>query len=542
MRKIFNFIGLALFIIQLFSCSKNKDYVEIIPEDVDFVVQINPKTIAEKGNFKNIETYNWANVVVNEIKNSDPTLNDLFEKFKSSPTSSGLDLISPIYIFGKKHQQKNVASLVMNMNKKSDFESQLKIIYKAIYKKEINFIDEGKYTFIAGQKKPFVAWNNKHFIFIASEFGTSTKVIDEYFKRLISSEKALKNTNNSFADFLKKSEDINIWYTGKFLNYFNQTNTVEKNEIDLTNSAWATYLSFNNDNISITQKFHPDPATKIKMEKRPIWKSKINSEIFKFFPKQSYLNIGFAVHPSNAKYIISQQNYISEFINNYDINPAILAKSVEGEILLSVFDFESRQTFKVKEYFGKKEKFANKVIVPQFILAGKMKDQAFYNHLISTLQEGLIKELNYYTFPINSQTSLYITQKNNVLYITNNHIQISNFINDRVEKINFIQSDYSNGAKYPLFANVNLNLEEYPTEVKDFFFNQLPFGETTEVRNFAQNIEYLKLNFSDEYTKNGQIKFKNIEGNSLELILKFIDNAYSLYLNPQINLNERDKN
>lgn len=535
MGKILKYIALTLFIFQLLSCSKNKDYVDMIPADAEFVVQINPKTIAEKGNFKALETYQWVNIVQQEIQQTDPALHELVQQIKKSPTSSGLDLISPLYIFGRKHQQKVIATLVMNMNKKSDFEAQLKVLYKGIYKKEISFVEKGNYTFIEGQKKPFMAWNDKQFMFIASEFGTSTTVMDQYFESLCQAPTSLRSSSNSFADFLKKAEDLNIWYTGKFVDYFNVGQPNEPHGIDLSKSAWATYVSFNQDNISFIQKFHPDPATKIKMEKRPVWKSKINSEIFKYFPKQSFLNVGFAVHASNAKNMFTLKNPITTFIQNYDIDPSILANSAEGEVLLSVFDFEGGQTFNVKDYFGKKDQFAQKVIIPQFILAGKMKDQLFYEHLIATLKENLTKDVNYYTFRATSHLSLYITQKDDVLFITNNHIQLTNFINNRVEKINFIQSDFSNGAKNPLFAHINLNLSEYPQEVTDYFFHQIPFGQTDEIQNFARNIEYIKFNVTDEYTKNGEIKFKHTDKNSLELLLKFMDHSSTLFFNPPVN-------
>ena len=54
MRKLLNVIMFTFLLLQLLSCGNKKDYVEMIPADSDFVIQLNPKTIAQKGNFKNI--------------------------------------------------------------------------------------------------------------------------------------------------------------------------------------------------------------------------------------------------------------------------------------------------------------------------------------------------------------------------------------------------------------------------------------------------------------------------------------------------------
>lgn len=531
MKRIIFFTLLTTIFLHLVSCSKSKDYVEFIPDNADFVVQVNPKTLAEKGEFNSLEQYTIANNFLNQLDNATPELKALYEDIKKSPTNFGVNIISPLYIFGTKHQGKTVVTLLMNMDNKNTFEEQLKTIYQSIDKKEISFITVNGFTSIEGTKKPFLVWDKKKLIFIAGEFGTKQKVLDDYFNTLIKNEIPLTN-NNSFKDFLKKTQDINLWYKGNFITYFGKNFTSETHELDLSNSSWSNYISFNNDNVSFTQKFHPDPATKIQIEKRPMWKSKLNSDFFMYFPATSYANFGFAIYPKNARILNWKTNFANEFLTSYGIDTQTLEDSFDGDLLFSIFDFEAKNSAVINDYFNQNKKVFRQIVTPQFILAGKMKDEKFYQHIIQKLGENLKNEGQYYQMRINANNSLYITSKKNLLYITNNRLQLNNFIFDRVSKTNFIQSEYSNDAKNSLFAYANLNMDDYPEEVRNFIYQQIPLGQSKSVQNMMNNFSAIKVNVTDEYSKKGQLLLKNSNKNSLAILLKLMDEIYTEYSNP----------
>lgn len=280
MKKIFNYYSILILIFLFSSCSKSEDYTILIPTDADFVALINPKSIAEKGNFKQLEQYKLFQFAENEIKNQDPALGELLTNLKADPTSAGVDIISPIYFFGQKIQGKNMVAMIANMRNEEQFEEQLKTIYQGIYKKEISFDKKDGFTTITGFNKPFMAWNKSQFLMIVSEFGVGEKPIKEYFTKIIEDKHSLAKENNSFGDFVKNSQDLNIWYTGNFVkNISNQEQRKEQN-LDFTKSSWVNYISFASDGINFTQKFHPDAITKEQLRKRPMWKSKINTDFF----------------------------------------------------------------------------------------------------------------------------------------------------------------------------------------------------------------------------------------------------------------------
>ncbi|WP_313375984.1 DUF4836 family protein [Chishuiella sp.] len=529
MRKLFKYCILLISIFLISSCNQNKDYTILIPTDADFVALINPKAIAEKGNFKQLNQYKFYQLFESEIKNQDPKINELFQGIKESPTSAGVDIISPIYIFGQKIQSKNMIALIANMRDKDQFEDHLKIIYKGIYNQEISFEKENGFTTIKGFDKPFIAWNKNQFIIIASEFGVSKNLVKTYFEKIINDKHSLVKENNSFSDFIKKSQDINIWYTGNFLKNFTKSKEDANKNLDFTKSSWVNLISFTSDGISFTQKFHPDAITKDELRKRPMWKSKINTDFFKYFPSQSYLNIGLGIYPTNAHYIFENQNYFSEFLEQYEIDLKKLEQSFEGEALFSIYDFEVGKSFNPNDFFGKKGKFMKQVVYPQFILAGKMKNRIFYNDFIKIHQENIKNEGNHYMLPISTNMRLYFTYKNDLIYVTNNQTAMNNFLMSYVKKDNFLQTDYATNAKNSMFGYANINFDQYPDEVKQYIYEQIPFGNTKEIQDILSNFDYVDYRVSNEYTKTGKIHMKKTDKNSLEVILLLVDEAYSLF-------------
>ncbi|WP_322970779.1 DUF4836 family protein [Faecalibacter sp. LW9] len=530
MKIIVYITCLLLCTLQFISCSKGKNYVEIIPSDADFVIQLNPKTIAEKGNFKELEKYQMAQFLTREVKNQDPALAKLFDQIRQSPTSFGLDIISPLYIFGTQFQNKVIVTLSVNMDNKSDFEEQLKIIYQGVYKKEISFKSEHGYTTIDGIKKPFMMWDKHKFLFVAGEYGTNDKTLNEYFTKLNAAQIPLQE-NNSFKDFLKNSQDINLWCTGNFVKYFNREIQTAQTNLDLSKSSWVTYLSFNNGNISFTHKFHPDVDSKVKLEKRPMWKNRINTEFYKYFPAESFMNVSFGLYPNNLRTLTYHNDFINDLIETYQIDLDLLKQSFDGDLLYSVFDFEAAQSYSINDYFNQKETFHQTVIIPQFIIAGKMKNHLFYDHLIDKLGKNLIQSGNHYQLKISGNHGVYMTLKNDILFITNNLIQLNNFSLNRVAKNNFVTSPYSNNANNPMFGYMNLNLEDYTPEVQHYFLKKIPISHYPSVQLALQNLKEVNFKTTDEYTKIGSIILKKQSPNALEFVLHFLDDFYQEFTN-----------
>ncbi|MGV0925225.1 DUF4836 family protein [Empedobacter tilapiae] len=531
MKKGFKYYSILFLILIFASCSKNEDYTVLIPTDADFVALINPKSIAEKGNFQKLEQYKIYQLAEGELRNQDPTFDQLLNDIKNNPTSAGVDIISPIYLFGQKINGKNMVALITNMRDKDQFEKHLSTIYKGLYKKDISFEKKEGFTTISGFNKPFMAWNKSQFLLIVSEFGVGEKAIQDYFTKIINDKHSLAKENNSFGDFVKNSQDINIWYTGNFLKNFSKHENSEKKNLDFTKSSWVNFISFTSDGISFTQKFHPDAITKVELQKHPMWKPKINTDFFKYFPAQSYMNIGLGIYPANTRYVFENQNFLTTFLEQYEIDLNKLEQSFEGEALFSVYDFEIGKAFNPNDFFGKKEAFIKQVVYPQFVLGGKMKNDLFFNEFIKSHQENIQKIGPYYMLPISTNMKIYMTYKNNLMYITNNQSIMNQYLNNMVSSSNFVTSEYATNASNPMFGYVNLNFDQYPKEVQNYIYQQIPFGNTKEMQTVLSYFDHIDYRVSNEYTKTGKIHMKKTDKNSLEVIFLLLDQAYSLFFN-----------
>ncbi|WP_353165940.1 DUF4836 family protein [Empedobacter brevis] len=531
MKKSFTYYSILFIILFFASCSKNEDYTILIPTDADFVALINPKSIAEKGNFQKLEQYKIYELAESEIKNQDPALDKLLNEIKNNPTSAGIDIISPIYVFGQKINGKNMVALITNMRDKDQFEEHLATVYKGLYQKDISFDKKDGFTTISGFNKPFMAWNKSQFLVIVSEFGVGEKTIQDYFTKIITDKHSLAKENNSFGDFVKNSQDINVWYTGNFLKNFSKKENNTKENLDFTKSSWVNFISFTSDGISFTQKFHPDAITKVELKKRPMWKSRINTDFFKYFPARSYFNIGLGIYPKNARYIFEDQNFLTNFLEQYNIDLNKLEQSFEGEALFSIYDFEIGKAFNPNDFFGKKDAFIKQVVYPQFVLGGKMKNDIFFNEFLASHQENIQKIGPYYMLPVSTNMKIYLTYKNNLMYITNNQSIMNQYLNNVVSSSNFVTSQYATNASNPMFGYVNLNFEQYPKEVQQYIYQQIPFGNTKEIQTILSNFDHIDYRVSNEYTKTGKIHMKKADKNSLEVIFLLLDEAYSLFFN-----------
>ncbi|MEG0931728.1 DUF4836 family protein, partial [Algoriella sp.] len=137
----------------------------------------------------------------------------------------------------------------------------------------------------------------------------------------------------------------------------------------------------------------------------------------------------------------------------------------------------------------------------------------------------------YYMLPISSNMTIYLTYKNNLMYVTNNQAQMNQFLNNVINSSNFVTSEYATSASNSMFGFVNLNFENYPKEVQNYIYQQIPFGNTTEMQNILSHLDHIDYRVSDEYTKTGKIHMKKSDKNSLEVILLLLDEAYSLFFN-----------
>ena len=108
---------------------------------------------------------------------------------------------------------------------------------------------------------------------------------------------------------------------------------------------------------------------------------------------------------------------------------------------------------------------------------------------------------------------------------------MNQYLNNMVSSSNFVTTEYATYASNPMFGYVNLNFDQYPKEVQNYIYQQIPFGNTKEMQTVLSNFDHIDYRVSNEYTKTGKIHMKKTDKNSLEVIFLLLDQAYSLFFN-----------
>ncbi|GEM_PF-334971 len=524
-----NYLKITLifnFILLFFSCNKGIEYEKLIPEDAQIVTIINPKTVAEKGNLTNLDQYQFFQILQNSILNESSETVKLWNEIKNNPNKIGIDLNSPFYIFGTEIKQKMYVGIVLKMNKKNDFEDFISQAYQINTKKKPSFYEKNDFTFIEGFEKPLIGWNKNSVLILASEYGNINQNLSAVFSQIVKQETSLYD-NPSFNDVVNNAQDISIWLNNDFMAKFSQRNDSITKKTYKNN--WVTHLNFVNDGIAFTYKFHPDPNLKKILEKKPVWKKSTNSDFFSYLPAKSYANVYFDLHGEHLYSLIDEQKFLDNFLDELQINIHDYPNSFEGSFAFSVFDFKNLilPPIKSENEFGEEIILTKETSIPQFALISKMKDDKFFNTFIQNNSDKIESKNNYWNLKVAKDFPIYIGQNQHYLYVTNNENQIEKFFNNQIDSVNFKQSEFAKNAKHPLYAYVNLDINQYPIGFQDMLYNALPKGGSLIWKPAFDQLDNFTIRATDSYTKTGKIQFKNSDKNALETLLLTIDKTYT---------------
>lgn len=178
--------------------------------------------------------------------------------------------------------------------------------------------------------------------------------------------------------------------------------------------------------------------------------------------------------------------------------------------------------------YGKYIDVTKEEYLPLMSMSFDIQDDKVIRTLIKNIPDEIIqKRNNYFEFKVNNRYPAYFTFNENTVFITNHKKSIKLFEDGGYSSKNLGYSSLSSEIKNNnLFSYINLNYEEYPTEIKKEIKNEQSqkvekLFKTWE--DFVKSVEIKKVNNSPL-----EIKFNtNSNGNnSLNNIITIIDNNY----------------
>lgn len=182
--------------------------------------------------------------------------------------------------------------------------------------------------------------------------------------------------------------------------------------------------------------------------------------------------------------------------------------------------------------YGKYIETTKKENLPLMSMTFDIKGDKVIKKLVEKIPEDEIhKRSNYYEFKFDNKYPAYFAFDENIVLITNDKKSIEAFKDGGYNSDNLgssnISSDINNSN---LYSFVNLNYDEYPKEIKKVIKNNQNEEEEKLFKtwnDFAKSVELKLVNANSV-----EIIFntKNNEGNSLNTIIKTIDDNYKYFM------------
>lgn len=97
MKQLRNFVVALLAVAMCASCSQQKQYTDVIPQDAGVVVSMNLLSLGEKASLKDYKGF--IDMGLLQIQKENPAMYDKFKAVSDDPAQAGLALNEPAYIF-----------------------------------------------------------------------------------------------------------------------------------------------------------------------------------------------------------------------------------------------------------------------------------------------------------------------------------------------------------------------------------------------------------------------------------------------------------
>jgi len=218
-RKIpfarFSFLAALLSAVLFFSaCSGSGKQALMVPEDAEFVVNVNVASLSKKGDLQNIDDLKIVKQLLGDLKEDDPQLHAFVDDIMKDPQSVGIDLKQDILVFGTDLNDREDAHLVVaatlrNGDKFHDF--LLKMKNKLDVDVNIDKAKEYKMAFLDEDEACFV-WNKK-LAYLAIPLNRHNEdVLRDYVADLIEMGKEeTMASNKQFKEYWNARSEVSAW-------------------------------------------------------------------------------------------------------------------------------------------------------------------------------------------------------------------------------------------------------------------------------------------------------------------------------------------
>lgn len=502
-------------------------HLNAIPKNAGYVIRMNARNIAEKGNLKTI----------NELKAFQEIFVDYAEgiQYKAlisllkQPDNYGLDGENDIYVFADSEDStKNYVGFSIKVSDSSKVENFHKKLSPTS-----DITTEKGFT-LGSSDIGFWGWNRNLFLYITN-IGSGKVDLKDVLMQSINQKEGLAQ-NENFKEFMKKNSDISVWIASSYLylpfTKYTASYEAEKNElvewlqllfpeeeIDLEKLFQDNYIhnysTFEEGRVICSFRAYRNKQIDRMIKKYDFWNPKgISEEALAPFPADSlYFLLYSSIDMDKIRQIantIEKKYENTSFKKNWfvslwrDKEGKKAGEELGGDMAISLSGI---QKFKYISF-------------PSITVTLSLKDSTFFNKEIQQqIDSGkcIIKN-GYYTIPTSlGSLEFHVKMQGNTLIITSNESHIKNGLSKKIVQTYWGKRMINQSAG----CFINLNYDEYPQEYVRTVSQSKK--DSVYLNNFIPD----KLVFTTKNYESGfcDATLKKKDENALSQFIKYSDTA-----------------
>jgi len=544
MKNYFKLIQMSLLMVALVflaSCSNEKSQLTATPSDAGFVMVVNGKALKEKGNIKSISETKMYQKMLSEISEEDMQEFKQFEYLFKNTEESGIAINDEFNLFVTMVAgEPEVGFNFLVLDK-----AKVDALFNKVTEKEkdINVVSDGDVSYISS-KEGLIAWDDKQLLALAQEDLESDALLDKAKTLLKQTASESISSNSNYSDFYAKRKDLSIWFNyDLFLDNMAPAQQMIISS-QLPFSMKGTYLygfiSFEKGQVVAEYQSVMNDEMKSFIKNYQFINNDFDTDVLKMLPKTSFANLEISInlldyyHMFIDMYKEKQVNtdmYTAQAEQELGMSIDDLLKSFSGEMAVSMHGINMKEKTNMSFEIGDDGQYKmveKKSMQPDVLYSSviKFNDDKLWNILEKRAGEmNLQKQDGYYSIP---QAGVNIGYVNNTMLITNDVDLMKTVLADGSIDPNMKSTDVASYlAKYPAYLEINMNLNDYPDDVKAYVEKQGK-EDSEELFKLLSTYKRLQIIPTDIYSAKIILQLNDDSKNSLDVILHNLDEGTAL--------------
>jgi len=533
---------MMLTVFMLASCTSNKSNLTAVPKDAGFVMVVDGNALATKAGVQDFtQTKAYKKLLINL---SDDELSHLseFEYILKDPNESGLGIKKEFLFFVKVAGNEPTIGFDFSIIDRSKVDALMKRVIDDESTDLVIEEDASISTMLLANNEGIFAWDDHQFIILANEDIAPEALVNEAKKLLQQDNNESINANKAFSEFYKKKKDISIWFDydmiSKNMPPAQQMMIASQIPFNMTGTSFDAYISFEKGKVVAEYESVLNDEMKKYMENYKFINDEFDTDILQMLPKLSYANAEISINLFDYYQMImdmykEKQMDTEQYTKQLEVEIGMsiddLLHSISGDMAISLHGIHMAEKTRMSYAINDEGEFEMKNetnMEPELLYSAviRFNDRKAWDLIEAKADKmGLKKVDSYYSIP---QANMFLAYIDNTMLITNDSVLLAKDIAKGSINPNLASTDVSKYLnKFPSYLEVNMDLDEYPEDVKSYIESRGDKEYTSEILKLLKTYKRFQIIPTNVYGAKLVLELKDQTKNSLEVILHNADEA-----------------